>query len=1164
MTKGQILAAASTNDLSTSLFKAAICNSEFTLEEKKAIVAAYEAIAAKKQHRVETDKATFSVKQFGVALKESASGAFATLGNAILAHPFLAIAAAATLATIAIKKFTEAQEANKRELESLQESYNSLESDVTSLSSEIETNVDRIKELQGLEAPTLADEAELRKLKEINAELKLQLELKKASLADDKQKMAGAFVGAMQDETNGSHYVAFTSTFMTNSEAEQKAQRDILEARRKIAEEGEQMDEAELARQKQIIAQNQEYLSSRLSVYEQLAEGMEYGVSPEADAFLNYVKDLRIATLAVSDSATSASTALGVLFKDNRYTDGVQQIKDLLNPDDIDGFAAALKKAYDAGGEDSSLVQLIDRLQELGYFSWDNVEGLANTFAEVEVAANSASDAVLAYTESLDALSEKYDLLQSAQSEFKDSGVLTVSTLNQIKEKFPALSTAVDEYILGLRTGEQLLAELSGAYLTDEAAYKSSLVAKAQASTTFFNQNQKALSTLIDNLADGYGVDLKNYKTVEEAKFNFSKIVLQRLADAWGRYYGLTAKNVNDAALQMGNRLSSIAYQYGENSPQYKSALAEATDLSNAAAAINNFAKALDDFTVDKVNFDPKKFYNQDTSTKKSSDSSSKTKSMEELYKELVTLQTNITRADDRLEKKAEDTTEEQIALWLKLRKAAVAELSKIKDHTSEAYRFVEEIVQDANSHLDDLYDQQLDALDSIIDKVKDLIKQEVEDQCDALDKQAEKFRELVDLKRKLLEDTQKESDYEDEIAEKVKAISDLQTRIAQLQLEINANPNDSRAAQAEQRKLQEELAKLQKELTDAQDEHYRDSLDARLDDEADAFEQQKKDEIEQLKETIDSEAKLYKQAIDYINKNWDSLYRKLLQWNFKYGSGIDSDITKAWETAKDAVDKYGGSIESAMEKIKEMQSRIQSTNMNGNYNQVGDGSSSGSSGGSGASSGSGSGSGGTTGYGKAVAKYGAAPTGKPNLLNGSKGKQVQWLQYYLDQVVNGGSGALKVDGIFGSRTKAALQTFQKMAGVKVDGILGPATASKLKKYHTGGVVGRDLGLKEREQLAILKDEEWVATGKQFRNVKGLLDAFAQIKKSLPRIQPLPVRPTPAIAGAGGNVFETNVDVRIEHHGDFDDKAAAKFADLVANKATKKLNDVMTRQGVRK
>lgn len=1151
----QIAAIASTNKLQASQVKAAMSAVGLNQETQKAVIASMRDAEAKLFNATATDAAAASTTRFTGVVK----GLWATLK----ASPLLKIALALG-AIVAVGKICEAYFGRfENQLASLREEYNDLGSDITSIQSELETTGARIKELQDLDAPTLADEDELRKLQQQNAALETQLELKQRQQADKQQGMASNFVGAMEQQQNGVRFAGVSQQGVVNTVAEDEAVARIIAAKQAIAEQGANIDKDELAHQKTVIANERKYLEERLAIYEGLAEGVEYGQSPESDAMLDYINDLRISLLALSDNSDSASAALKAVFSDNRYVDGVKQIKDLLNPDDIDGFAAALKKAYDAGGKDSSLVQLIDRLQELGYFSWDNVEGLANTFAEVEVAANSASDAVLAYTESLDALSEKYDLLQSAQSEFKDSGVLTVSTLNQIKEKFPSLSTAVDEYILGLKTGKQLLAELSGAYLTDEAAYKSSLVAKAQASTTFFNQHQKALTTLIDNLADGYGVDLGNYKTVEEAKFNFSKSILQRLADAWGRYYGLTEKNIDAAALQMSSRAATLATTKGVDSPEYKQAYAEAKALSDAAAAIGNFTRALDDFTVDKVNFDPKKFYNQDTSTKNSS-ASSKTKSMEELYKELVALQTNITRADDRLEKKAEDTTEEQIALWLKLRKAAVAELSKIKDHTSEAYRFVEEIVQDANSHLDDLYDQQLDALDSIIDKVKDLIKQEVEDQCDALDKQAEKFRELVDLKRKLLEDTQKESDYEDEIAEKVKAISDLQTRIAQLQLEINANPNDSRAAQAEQRKLQEELAKLQKELTDAQDEHYRDSLDARLDDEADAFEQQKKDEIEQLKETIDSEAKLYKQAIDYINKNWDSLYRKLLQWNSKYGSGIDSDITKAWETAKDAVDKYGGSIESAMEKIKEMQSRIQSTNMNGNYNQVGDGSSGGSSGGSGASSGSGSGSGGTTGYGKAVAKYGAAPTGKPNLLNGSKGKQVQWLQYYLDQVVNGGSGALKVDGIFGSRTKAALQTFQKMAGVKVDGILGPATASKLKKYHTGGVVGRDLGLKEREQLAILKDEEWVATGKQFRNVKGLLDAFAQIKKSLPRIQPLPVRPTPAIAGAGGNVFETNVDVRIEHHGDFDDKAAAKFADLVANKATKKLNDVMTRQGVRK
>ena len=1162
LSKAQIINIASTNGLNSALLKEALRTAGVNDEIIENIAKEYEAAQAKNVHAAATKKLALSA----AGLK----GAFVGLGETILAHPFLAAVAAATLATIAIKKFTEAQEASKQKLADLKESYTSLTSDVESLSSELKTNGDRIKELQNLDAPTLVDEDELRKLKEINAELELQLELKKADKADQQQKMAGEFVNAMQNETGGSHYVAFTSTILTNSEAEQQAQRAILEARRKIAEEGKQMDEEELARQKKIISENQEYLSSRLAVYEELAEGVEYGVTPEANAFLDYVKDLRVDTLALSDSATSAATALKAIFADARYNTGILQIKNLLSDsgDDVDAFAASLKAAYDAAGKDSSLVQLIDRLQELGYFSWDNVEGLANTFSTVEAAASAAADAVGGVCDlasAMETLSDKYELLKNVQEEFSESGSLSIDTLNSIKEKFPALSDAIDEYLMGLKSTKELLNEMAVAYQTDENNYRKQLVAKAQASTEFFNQNSKDLKQQIDNLAEGYGVDLGNYQTVEKAKLEFSQKIIQKLAEAWGRYFGLTAKNIDSAALQMSSRLNSIAQQYGKNSAEYQNAYKEAKDLSNAAAAMRDFSSALDDMTVSKINFNPSTFYNKSSSGGSSKSSSSKTKSMEELYKELTDLQTNITRADDRLEKKAEDTTEEQIALWLKLRKAAVAELAKIKDHTSEAYRYVEDILKDANSHLDDLYNQQLDALDDLIDKTKDMIKQEVEDQCDALDKQIDKYNEIIDLKKKLLEDSQKEADYEDEVAEKVKAISDLQTRIAQLQLEINANPNDSRAAQAEQRKLQEELAKLQKELQDAQDEHYRDSLDARLDEEAEAFEKQKEDEIEKLKETIDSEAKLYEKAIERINDQWGDLYRQLLEYNRKYGTGIDSDITKAWEVAKDAVDKYGGSIEDVIAKIKSMQGGIQSATANGSYNQVnGDGTGFEGVGSGGAGNGSGGASGNGSAYQRAVQKFGSAPSGKPNLQIGSKGKQVQWLQYYLDQAVNGGSGALPADGTFYTRTRDTLKAFQKMAGVTADGIFGPNTASKLKKYHTGGVVGRDLGLKEREQLAILKDEEWVATGKQFRNVKGLLDAFAQIKKSLPRIQPLPVRPTPAIAGAGGNVFETNVDVRIEHHGDFDDKAAAKFADLVANRATKKLNDVMARQGVRK
>lgn len=1163
LNKQQILNVASTSGLTEATLKAALARSTLSDETANEILELYRDVQAKAANTVATEAATASTGKFTGAVK----GLWATLK----ASPLLKIALALG-AIVAVGKICEAYFGRfENQLASLREEYNNLGSEITSIQSELETTGARIKELQNLDAPTLADEDELRKLQQQNDALETQLKLKQDQQKEKQQGMASNFVGAMEQQQHGVRFAGVSQQGVVNTVAEDEAVARIIAAKQAIAKQGKDIDKDELAHQKTVIANERKYLEERLAIYEGLAEGVEYGQSPESDAMLDYINDLRIALLALSDSSTSAASALRAIFADARYNGGVSQIKSLLadSEDDVDAFSASLKEAYDAAGKDSSLVQLIDRLQELGYFSWDNIDGLANTFRALADSASSAADAVgevYDLASAIEALSDKYELLKKAQEEFSESGSLSIDTLNSIKEKFPALSDAIDEYLMGLKSTQELLNEMAVAYQTDENNYRKQLVSKAQASTEFFNQNSKDLKQQIDNLAEGYGVDLGNYQTVEKAKLEFSQKIIQKLAEAWGRYFGLTAKNIDSAALQMSSRLNSIAQQYGKNSAEYQNAYKEAKDLSNAAAAMRNFSSALDDMTVSKINFNPSTFYNKSSSGGSSKSSSSKTKSMEELYKELTDLQTNITRADDRLEKKAEDTTEEQIALWLKLRKAAVAELAKIKDHTSEAYRYVEDILKTANEHLDSLYSQQLDALDDLIDKTKDMIKQEVEDQCDALDKQAEKFRELVDLKRKLLEDTQKESDYEDEIAEKVKAISDLQTRIAQLQLEINANPNDSRAAQAEQRKLQQELADLQKDLQKTQDEHYRDSLDARLDEEADAFEKQKEDEIEKLKETIDSEAKLYEKAIERINDQWGDLYAQLKRWNKQHGSGIDSDITKAWEVAQDAVKKYGGSIEDVIAKIKEMQSGIQSTTANGSYNQVnGDGTGfEGAGSGGNAGNGSGSATGNGSVYQKTVKKFGSAPIGKPNLQIGSTGKQVQWLQYYLDQAVNGGSGKLPADGTFYTRTRDTLKAFQKMAGVTADGIFGPNTASKLKKYHTGGVVGRDLGLKEREQLAILKDEEWVATGKQFRNVKGLLDAFAQIKKSLPKIQPFSQMPMPAMAGVGGNTFETNVDVRIEHHGDFDDKAAAKFADLVANKATKKLNDVMTRQGVRK
>ncbi len=64
-------------------------------------------------------------------------------------------------------------------------------------------------------------------------------------------------------------------------------------------------------------------------------------------------------------------------------------------------------------------------------------------------------------------------------------------------------------------------------------------------------------------------------------------------------------------------------------------------------------------------------------------------------------------------------------------------------------------------------------------------------------------------------------------------------------------------------------------------------------------------------------------------------------------------------------------------------------------------------------------------------------------MMYGSTGGGVKWLQWHLNQAAKAG---LKIDGIFGPLTRAAVLRFQKNKKIAVDGIVGPQTRAALKK----------------------------------------------------------------------------------------------------------------------
>lgn len=63
----------------------------------------------------------------------------------------------------------------------------------------------------------------------------------------------------------------------------------------------------------------------------------------------------------------------------------------------------------------------------------------------------------------------------------------------------------------------------------------------------------------------------------------------------------------------------------------------------------------------------------------------------------------------------------------------------------------------------------------------------------------------------------------------------------------------------------------------------------------------------EEIDKQIQDEAALRQQAIALIQGKSDEFYQRLIEWNRKYGTGIDADIIVKWNNAYTALETFGG-----------------------------------------------------------------------------------------------------------------------------------------------------------------------------------------------------------------------------------------------------------------
>ena len=507
------------------------------------------------------------------------------------------------------------------------------------------------------------------------------------------------------------------------------------------------------------------------------------------------------------------------------------------------------------------------------------------------------------------------------------------------------------------------------------------------------------------------------------------------------------------------------------------------------------------------------------------------------------------------------------------------------------------------------IYDTQRNSLQTILDLTMKMIKQEAEDQVDAIEKQEKAYKKIIDLKKQLLQDSADEEDHEEQVAEKVKEIADLQSKIAQLSLD------DSREAAAKRASLAEELQQKQKELADLQKDYALDQTIDTLDKSQEAFEDEKDAEKEAAKKAVDSWAKLYEKAIKRIDGDWDGLYKDLMKYEKEHRDSIDGpdSLVSAWQSATSAMKEYNNSFEDAYKNapndainpnapqspeaqaiLKKMKansdlakslgtSRLpDGRNLHDENNQLaaqyyaltgqklvynngwrldhayGDTAYDVTAKPSTSTQSKPQGSSGGRAYEETVEKYSSPPSG--TLKEGSTGVGVKWLQYYLKQL---GLFPYDVDGQFYSRTKNALKQFQRMAKIQQDGIYGKNTRAALPRFHTGGIVGNSGAINDHEVLALLKKGEWVLDDTRKRNLKEMFSNLKMAASGLMSSTAMSRMQTmrPAAVTSGGDTFAPHIEVSIQHNGQMTDKDAKQYGNMVANTALEQLRTAFVKRG---
>lgn len=214
-------------------------------------------------------------------------------------------------------------------------------------------------------------------------------------------------------------------------------------------------------------------------------------------------------------------------------------------------FLEHIKRISEANTYGLELTDTDRQLAEMMEKAGITAEALSEAMGNVANELGETGDDLIRITSEVSGLQSAYDNLISVNEEVANTGVISIETLDELVSRYPTLNEAVTNYLLGLASTEDVLAELQLAYQNDEANAYANIINKLKMQQNYYSLLSTMDSALMQQFAADYGIDIGNHGTYAQSKEKIETDLLQRISSMWAQFYksqALTMDNVIKAA----------------------------------------------------------------------------------------------------------------------------------------------------------------------------------------------------------------------------------------------------------------------------------------------------------------------------------------------------------------------------------------------------------------------------------------------------------------------------------------------------------------------------------------------------------------------------------------------------------------------------------------